>query len=125
MYMNSDSAHYLPSFNFDVPEGYRWLFDKGVFRFEQDGLEPWFYLDTSNAFDATQRWPQGPYAGQLLAFARRYDTDDIACFAVVNGSAARIVLIHGWTHEGYSVVHEYETFWDWVKAVIDDIAFIL
>ncbi len=60
----------------------------------------------------------------LLAFARRQDCDDIACFELPSIETPRVILIQGWTRSGeaYDLVASYSNFWDWMKSVIDDIA---
>jgi hypothetical protein len=57
-----------------------------------------------------------------VAFARRQDGDDIACFEVGPQGVNSVVIIHGWTDAGYDIVAKYRTFWEWLKSVIDDIA---
>lgn len=113
-----------PSFDFDISKGYKWLLEQKLVGFEPfSSLQPWYYLNADSTFDVTSKWPQGPYKeGKLIAFARRQDCDDLACFYVQSGKVSHLIIIHGWTSQGYEVVAKCETFWDWVKLVIDDIA---
>jgi hypothetical protein len=113
----------IPHFDFAVPEGYRWLIERGHVGFEdRTPLEPWYFL--KGPFDIQDLWPRGPSKAALFGFARRQDTDDIACFEVEGGKVVRIVGIHGWTSEGYVVTETYENIWEWLKSAIDDIAFL-
>jgi hypothetical protein len=67
----------------------------------------------------SERWPKGPM--HLIAFAKRQDNDDLACFEVVGKGTNRVVLVHGWTPEGYTILRTFDTFWAWLKSVVDDI----
>lgn len=108
---------------FEPPKGYAWLLQQHMVGFEAfSQLQPWYYLDQTSVFEVRRVWPNGPYDGDLVAFARRQDNDDIACFHVLQGNVQAIMVIHGWTTAGYAVVQTYPTFWDWLKAVVDDIA---
>ena len=72
-------------------------------------------------FKVDEKWKDSKSVGPLIAFARRHDNDDIACFMPSDGTV-KVVLIHGWTPTGYDVVATYDRFWDWIKSAIDDIA---
>lgn len=87
---------------------------------ESSPLRPWYHLG-AEAFWLDERWPAAG-SDRLSAFARRKDTDDIACFKVEGGEVVAVVVAHGWTSRGYDVVASYETVWDWLKSVIDDLA---
>ena len=116
----------LSNFGISVPIGYIWLIRQDIMGFDPDSrLEPWFLLESSESFDVTERWPNGPLDNTLISFARRYDCDDIACFEVCDRRVCSIVVIQGWYDGSYLVLNTYNTFWDWIKSVIDDIAQIL
>lgn len=111
-----------PSFKFDVPRGYDWLIQRSLVSFEGGGpLQPWHFLPEGKTFSLRERWPsvKGP---NLVAFARRQDCDDLACFEVSGNKAVRVALVHGWTPEGYAVTKSYPNFWEWFRSTIDDIA---
>jgi hypothetical protein len=118
--MNSSQ---IPNFDFVPPKGYRWLIDRKLVGFDDDEspLQPWHYLSSRYAFDLSKRWPNVPASGRLFAFAKRQDNDDLACFEVVGNQASRVVLVHGWTPEGYWPLQTFDTFWEWLKAVVDDV----
>lgn len=121
--MSDQTSAALDSFGFPVPKGYTWLLERGLVSYEPFGsLQPWHYLDAASAFDASQRWPNGPVRDRLIAFAKRQDTDDLACFRVREREVLGVALIHGWTPEGYALVTQYDSFWTWLKAVVDDVA---
>ena len=116
----------IQSFSFSTPAGYKWLLRQGLINFEINSpLLPWYYLKKEDTFFTNKHWPETPSKYTLFVFTRRQDNDDLACFKVENNIAKEIVLIHGWTSEGYSIVHIYATFWDWLKSVIDDMALIV
>ncbi|MCK4145036.1 hypothetical protein HI806_14535 [Ralstonia solanacearum] len=114
--MNSLSGLVLPS-------GYRWLLDRALVGYEPfTQLQPWHYLPLEQCFWASDRWP-GVTNKRLLAFAKRQDCDDLACFvAAGNNTIQGIALIHGWTASGYDFYQEFDDFWAWLKHVVDDIA---
>lgn len=124
MKQNLNTTNLLPNFDFVTPIGYRLLWDRKIIGFNEgnSALDPWYYLDSGNVFDLTRKWPSHSRHGSLIAFARRYDSDDLACFEVNSAEVQRVLVVHGWTDEGYDVVASYENFWVWVKAVVDDIA---
>ena len=119
----SDENSVLPDFPFEVPRAYYWIVKRRVVGFDANTrLQPWYFLDQRSAFSVSDRWPRGSEL-DLFAFARRQDCDDIACFeAVPRGRAVRIIVVHGWTSTGYDVVASYDSLWEWLKSVIDDIA---
>ncbi|MCC6572439.1 MAG: hypothetical protein IT462_01495 [Planctomycetes bacterium] len=113
----------MPDFGVTPPNGYRWLVESGVMGFKEWGpLSPWYLLASEDLFSPTDQWPDIPAAGKLMAFARRQDNDDVACFEINSGAVTAIALIHGWTPEGYDVRDSYKSIWEWLKAVIDDVA---
>lgn len=56
---------------------------------------------------------------KLVPFARRDDSDDIACFEV--GKEPKVQIIHDFASEGYEQRGEYEGFWDWMKMAVDEL----
>lgn len=112
-----------PKFDFEPLPGYMWLVDRrlvGFAGFTQ--LQPWYYVDAGHVMEVRTQWPNGPAKDRLVVFARRQDNDDLACFSVADGKAVEVVLLHGWTSSGYDVLRRYDSFWGWVKAIIDDVA---
>jgi hypothetical protein len=109
--------------DFEPPRGYTWAQERGIIGQQPtSALEPWFYLAPADIFDPDEKWSKQRTRYRLVAFARRYDQDAIACFAIADRTVQRIVVIQGWTSDGYDVVAEYATYWEWLKSVIDDIA---
>jgi hypothetical protein len=109
--------------HFEFPMGYQWLLDQGVAGckpFSQ--LQPWYYLPKEECFWVSDVW-NNVIDRRLFAYARRQDCDDIACFSVSeDGDVLGVVLIHGWTDNGFDICKEYPEFWDWLKDVINDIS---
>lgn len=106
----------------DPLPGYQWLLDRGLVGFEPFGpLQPWHYLRPDDQFDVTAHWKKLFEGDSLIAFARRQDCDDLACFRISKGKTVAVCLVHAWTPTGYEVLAEYKSFWEWLKAVVDDI----
>jgi hypothetical protein len=83
------------------------------------GLRIEFQKETATAFHSIR---------DILPFAARQENDDIVGYVVVDGVVTTQVI---GTHptwrgapevEGFPGVWRYESFWDWLKAVIDDTA---
>lgn len=112
-----------PAFPCLAPAGYAWLLDRGWVGFEPfTGLQPWHYVEADSWFSVKERWPHGPSDRELVLFARRQDNDDLACFELGREGVERVVVIHGWTSSGYDIGSVHASFWDWLKASIDDVA---
>lgn len=113
----------LPSFDFTLPPGYLWIFHQGWVGFNPfSGLQPWHYLDETASFSLKRKWPNGPSSLELVAFAKRQDCDDLACFEVKDDTVDAILVVNGWVSESYELVARYSSFWEWLKSVINDIA---
>ncbi len=58
-----------------------------------------------------------------FVFAKRQDTDDLACVSFDEKQAVNgVVQIHGWTASGFEIVQEFPDFWSWLQHVIQDIS---
>jgi hypothetical protein len=112
-----------PEINLVPPAGYQWLIERAIVGFEPfSQIQPWYFTTEKESFWATDRWPNLTDK-RLYVFARRQDNDCLACFSMTdNQEDIKIVLIQGWTAQGYTIVKEYSNFWAWFKSVIDDIA---
>jgi hypothetical protein len=112
----------FPVFKFTPPCGYTWLLERKMVAFKPFGaLQPWYYIKRDEIINLRERWPNGPSKIELIAFARRQDNDDIACFGLEADGVVSVVVVHGWTDSGYDIAARYATFWDWLKSVVDDI----
>jgi hypothetical protein len=107
----------------ELPAGYQWLIDRGLVGFEAfTALQPWHYLPLDQCFWVNERWP-GVSELRLLAFAKRQDGDELACFVVNDtGQASNVALVQGWTGTGFHVIKEFPDFWAWLTHVVQDIA---
>jgi hypothetical protein len=113
----------IPKFDFKAPRGYEWLLQHALVDFvPNSSLQPWHYLPGRHIIDLEDLWLSGPSKTRLVAFAKRQDCDNLACFEVIEGRAMRVVIVHGWTGTGYSIELSFKSFWDWLKSVVDDIA---
>jgi len=110
-------------FPFGVPKGYSWLIERGLAGFApSSALQPWYFLPDDQVFSVSDRWPKADEpARQIIAFARRQDCDDLACFSLRPQGHVEILLVHGWTPDGYEVVGRFGSFWDWLRRVVSDI----
>ena len=82
-------------------------------------FEFWYIMTNDQVFTRinglTKRYPNR----KLVPFARRDDSDDIACFEV--GKELKVQIIHDFASEGYEQRGEYDDFWSWMKAAVDEL----
>ena len=105
------------------PIGYRWIIQQSWFGFDEfTAFQPWYLLEDTKQFVVTDRWPDGLFPGILMAFARRQDNDELACFVIESKKVTQIVVVNGWTSSGYDILQTHNDFWDWMRSIIDDVA---
>ena len=58
----------------------------------------------------------------MYAFAKRQDNDELACFTLNDyGDVSGVNIIIGWSDNSYILKKSFNSFWDWLKHVVDDI----
>ena len=97
--IREDEIEELPDFGFEPPTGYFCLLQRELIGFmgTSSRLDPWYYIPKTWAGEAYHKGRVTSYIGEgnLFPFARRSDTDDIACFEVISGRVERILSVHG------------------------------
>jgi hypothetical protein len=99
------------------PREYSWLLEQNI---EQKIVRftPWYFLDSKLAqlrYEGLQkRYP----TRRLFAFAARFDNDDIACWE--DGKPGQVIIIHDGASEGFANRKEFASFWDWFRAVVEE-----
>ncbi|MFM2269792.1 MAG: hypothetical protein RL757_3233 [Bacteroidota bacterium] len=106
---------------FKLPFGYLWAVEKEIFQEKKpSAFSPWYFT--------AERTFVGIIDGNhLIEFARRQDNDDAAWMVVENGAVVKFVSgYYDYTDTDRNVItyKEYINFWEWLKSVIDDIAYI-
>ncbi|HZC05446.1 MAG TPA: hypothetical protein VE338_07370 [Ktedonobacterales bacterium] len=103
----------------ELPEGFRYphQFLRTVALGLID-LEPWWILEgdllRARLAGVRTRYP----ARTLVPFARRQDTDDVACFDQDTG---KVVIIHDFASPGWEQRAEVDDFYGWLRQAIDDL----
>jgi len=106
-------AELLPD-GFEYPPEYLFLVDSRMVFFP-----PWQLL-----FD---KWVKVSHEGlrkrypnrSLVPFARRFNSDDVACWE--NGNNQEVVVVHDHASDGWEDRGErYPDFWSWFKASVDE-----
>jgi nitrate reductase alpha subunit len=93
-----------------------------LLKIDKSPLYPWVLLEKEQSFYANHKW-LNVTSDNLYVFAKRIDNDDMLCLIEENGVCGdKIISIHGWTNEGFSICNEYVNVWDWVKSAINDIS---
>jgi hypothetical protein len=80
-------------------------------------LTPWHMMDRELAKQRV-RGLRERYRRKYVPFARRQDNDDIAC--IDPERPGRVVIVHDFASEGYELRQEFESFWDWFRAAVED-----
>lgn len=97
---------------YKYPEGYKKLVELGLVDFDI-----WYLIESEQAtrryYDLKKRFPKR----QLIPFARRDDSDDIACFEI--GQENKVHIIHDFTTEGFEQREVYQDIWEWLVFVIN------
>lgn len=114
-----------PDLGFEPPAGYLRMLEIGGIDFHNSLLDPWYFIDAdrfagiNDLFQKTWRKRTKTMPWRIVPFARRGDCDDIACFAI-RPEKIDILLVHGWTNDGFDVVERYDSFENWEAAARND-----
>ena len=80
-------------------------------------LEPWYMLDGDHLrkklAGMSKRYP----AKSLVPFAVRKNNDYTACW---DGQPGKVYIVHDFASPGYENRMEFENFYSWLRAAIDD-----
>jgi len=102
----------LPT-GFSYPHGLLRLVELHLFE-----LEPWWILTGDRLRSLNQgmaeRYPQR----RLLAFAKRQDNDDTACWDLDTG---KVAIVHDYASPGWEARGEFPDFNSWLHSAIDDL----
>ncbi|WP_449478391.1 hypothetical protein [Streptomyces abikoensis] len=109
--MDIISEEELPE-GFSYPDGFLRAVDAGLV-----GLDPWWLLEgealRARVDGLRARFPDR----RLMPFARREDNDDVACWDLASGT---VRVIHDFTTPGREDRQEFATFYDWLRAAVED-----
>src|SRR5215831_19344452 len=95
-------------------------YPEGLHRIAQQGLAsltPWHLMDRAAAIQRLQGL-RVRYTAKYVPFARRQDNDDIACFDPAR--PGNVILVHDFSSEGYERRRDFDSFWDWFRAAVED-----
>ena len=103
------------------PLEYSWLKDKQIFGetpFSQ--MEPWYILQEEEYYWIDEVWNSDE---RLLVVARHQGSDLLACLRLdsIQGIFDGVYVVQGWTPNGFEIVDQYKSIWEWLKSVIDDV----
>lgn len=108
------SNQYLPP-KFEYPSFYRRLVELNL-----TNLEPWRILHdqllAQRAVGLKGRYP----SRVLVPFARRVDSDDVACWDIDAGFGA-ISVVHDFADPGWEQREKYGDITDWFRKAIEDL----
>ena len=109
---------------FNYPREYNWLVERGVAGFAPfTQLQPWYFTPMDQSFWTSEYWHGGSHNQDYFVFARRQDNDELACFSFdESGNLIGVYIVQGWTEDGFEILREFASFWEWFKFVIDDIS---
>jgi hypothetical protein len=94
------------------PDGLERVLEQGLF-----DLTPWHIMDREAAKQRLHGL-RNRYKAKYVPFARRQDNDDIAC--IDPERSGHVVIVHDFAAEGYERRQDFDSFWDWFRAAVDD-----
>lgn len=81
-------------------------------------LEPWMLLEGEVLRERLRglrdRYPDR----QLIPFAARQDSDDIACWSADKPGA--VLVVHDFASVGYEIDREFDDFYAWLRQAVED-----
>lgn len=96
---------------YSYPKGYGKLKELNLVNFDN-----WYFIpddQVENRFwGIRKRYPSRKY----LPFARRDDSDDIACFE--EGKGDIVFIVHDFASEGYEERKQYTDIWEWFRDAV-------
>jgi hypothetical protein len=105
------NTYFIDQTIYDYPNAYKKLVELNLVDFDM-----WYFIESEQAtrryYDLKERYPKR----QLVPFARRDDSDDIACFEI--GKEDTIQLIHDFASEGFEQKDEFQDIWEWFEFAI-------
>jgi hypothetical protein len=103
----------------ELPAGF--LYPPPFLRMVERGLvyfEPWFVLEgeqlRARAQGLRARFPDRT----LIPFARREDSDDVACWEPPDQT--RVMLVHDFASAGWERRAVFDSFYDWLRRAVED-----
>ena len=106
-----DIKKYFP--DFDYPKQL-----KKIAELDLADFDFWFLMDVELAKSYTEGMAKRFPARHLAPFAKRGDCDDVACFEMEK--PGKVVIVHDFCDPGYEKRQEYDTFWDWFRADMEE-----
>jgi len=100
--------------DFEYPTGYEKLKELNLIDFDY-----WYFISDDQLekrfIGMSERYPNRRY----VPFARRDDSDDIACFEKDKGEA--VIIVHDFASEGFEERKQYNNIWEWFKDAINEL----
>lgn len=80
-------------------------------------LTPWHVMPRDLALKRLHGLRQR-YSCKYVPFAYRQDNDDLAC--IDPARPEEIVIVHDFASEGTELRKRFDSFWDWFRAVVEE-----
>lgn len=100
--------------NFLFPQSFIKIIELNLINYEH-----WYIMDLNKIITRRdgliERFPNR----SLIPFARRDDSDDIACFEIGHGE--KVFIVHDFASEGYERRQEFDNFWSWFISAINEL----
>lgn len=97
-----------------LPEGYFRIFELGL-----SNIRPWALLSTAEALALYDELRRQYTDKQYVPFARRLDTDDVACIVPSAANPEQVLLVHLFASPGWEVDEQFDSFWEWYRVAVD------
>ena len=95
-------------------------YPKGFITLAQSGsvnFPPWEFLKAQDSLPLGQQLKER-YDRDFFPIAWLQGTDDFAC--LIQGAVDKIVIVNCYTSKGREILSEYDSFWSWLRFVIDE-----
>jgi len=88
-------------------------------------LNPWTLLIAgSDAVDRSDSMNLRYPSREVVCFAARRDTDDIACVVIASSGefrAGEVIIVHDFASAGFEVDAVFADFWAWFRGAVEDL----
>ena len=112
--MINELKRFEETIDFTYPESYLKVIDLKLLDFDH-----WFLMNPKQLIERRKELLKRYPNRNLVPFAGRYDSDDIACFEVYYGE--RVFIVHDFASEGYERRQEFDDFWSWFISAIKEL----
>jgi hypothetical protein len=108
-------------FGYDFPNALQFIFSHNLLGEDMESsLEPWGNAWIESLAPIKKLFPKSKMKRDIFPFAKRQDMDHLACIEKETGKVLEIHYDTG-NPKFIDITDEFESVWEWLTSVIDDI----